>query len=129
MKVNVLKYILESAYTLALLTKIPPDGYRNVNLSMQISNILFTCHGILRQKASGLSGNMDKKSQSRDFIVNYMGSKYSAGKEETLNILNTCAKKYGLQHKKYDTNDKENWYGVAGPYLFFFFCSIRPSIQ
>lgn len=37
-----------------------------------------------------------------------------------IGILTACATKYKLNYRKFNEGDKENWYGVAGPYITFF---------
>lgn len=120
-KLMVLKFICLSTYKmfLALASTATTFG-RNINVGSQILNIVFTCHNILRQRKAGTTGNMDKKSDAKDFTVTHLGVNYSVTKEEALKVVEAAAKTVGLVYKKYDTKDKENWFGVVGPYLNFF---------
>jgi hypothetical protein len=96
------------------------SAVRNINLNAQISNIFFTCHNILRQRASRYMGNMEKKSQDKDFIVTYFGKSYNVQGEESINLVKKTATFHGLEYKNYKPDDKENWLRIAGPYLCFF---------
>nr|QMP82185.1 nucleocapsid protein [Blattodean orthomyxo-related virus OKIAV181] len=120
-KIAVLKTILESArYIFELAQGVPSSASLNLNVNMQIANIVFTCHNIKRQAASGLIGNMANKSGNKDFTLNYLGKSYAIPRENALTVVESIAKKYGMLYKPFKTDDPENWYGVAGPYLCFF---------
>jgi hypothetical protein len=102
------------------LAKIPNVGGRNINANKQVAKITFTCHNILRQRASGFTGNMEKKSQDKDFTITYLGSQSAIKREDAIKMIEDSARVNGLEYKKFTPSDPEYWYGVIGPYLCFF---------
>jgi hypothetical protein len=99
---------------------IPPESYGNLDVGNQVANILFTCHNILRKRQANHMGNMEKKTADKGFTITFKGKSYTIDTEGAINWVRSTAKSQGLEFKNFSINDKDNWYGVAGPYLCFF---------
>ncbi|KOB65068.1 Uncharacterized protein OBRU01_23417, partial [Operophtera brumata] len=82
------------------------QAFQDLTAGIQFTNIMFTLHTICRQKAIGrIQTNVQQKSTSTDF---------------TEPIWTKAVNDAGLENKKFEETDENNWYGTMGPYLDFF---------
>jgi hypothetical protein len=60
----------------------------NLHISIQLTNVIFTVHNILRQRATqGTGCNMEKKSEGKDFTITTMGKTYNIKREDAIKIM------------------------------------------
>lgn len=121
-KKKMLKAILTAAKYIYEKIDCTTKSALNINLNCQIANVLFTCHNIQRQKAQepGKKGNMDTKTEGKAFKFTIGGKGFTVAKDVAMTEVAKAFKENGFEYKKFSTEDPDNWYGMAGPYIDFF---------
>jgi len=121
-KVKCLKFLIY--FYDNLVAKLPKDAdkpYRNINISIQLTNIIFSMFTISRQKANGISGASERKAKAKkSFSITSRGINHTIQFDDAETACKDAATKADLVFKRYQPNDPENWYGTAAPYLDFF---------
>lgn len=122
LKTRVLRGILLAAKGIFTLLPATERDWKNINLNTQVANTVFTCHNILRQRAQtpGVARNMDAKTAAKDFSFTIAGQQNSVKRDAALKAVQDAFAVENLEYCKYDMNDRNNWYGMCGPYLDFF---------
>lgn len=119
-KVKCLSFLIRAYLKIWSKFKKQDPDMNNLRLSIQITQIIFTMHTIIKQKAAGFAGNMERKTVGKEFDISIGGKKTSIKFEDAKEAVTTSATDSGLVYKQYANNDKDNWYGTVGPYLNFF---------
>lgn len=97
------------------------DAVKDLSVCAQITNILFTLHTICRQVAMGRTDtNAAKKTLTTAMTVSYNGKEYQQNRDMLIEVWKAIVLGVGLEYKKFNDNDDDNWYGTMGPYLDFF---------
>ncbi|KOB74833.1 Uncharacterized protein OBRU01_04679 [Operophtera brumata] len=74
-----------------------------------------------RQKAIGrILTNVQQKSVTTDLAITMGGRKFGKSREALESIWKAAVNEAGLEYKKFEEADGDNWYGTMGPYLDFF---------
>lgn len=117
---KVLKFIAYVFYEICILINKNHPPLTNFSIGMQITNIMFTMHTILRQEAGGFEGNAARKSgQDGQFELTSLNEKTSLSKESVKTLMKKKASELNLESKKWAKDDQGNWYGIVAPYLNF----------
>lgn len=118
-KANCLLFITQAFFHFFLYMKLRVSYFYNISIANQVLNAVFACYTILRQDSNEVGQETKNKAAKTGFTVTNGNLKYMIGYEKGIEIIKRIASEQKLVYKSFSHNDKENWYGIVGPYFVF----------